>query len=190
MRRLAIRPLSRCVWLAALALLLVPHGAAAQEDDVYYHHVDPNYWWYLSQNPSFELAVTSQGRRYITHDVLGEREVTIDYALGGPLFKVGGLRLGGRSAESVRRAVLERYLHLFQQPVVQADNEITTSNNLKARFYAVTGRTPDGKTGMLRFVFFEGAGQVAWLIFLGDEASYSGDYRVYWLQAVNTFTWR
>ena len=79
---------------------LGPDGAAAQEDDVYYHHVDPNYWWYLSQNPSFELAVTSQGRRYITHDVLGEREVTIDYALGGPLFKVGGLRLGAEAPKA------------------------------------------------------------------------------------------
>jgi len=176
-----------------LAVLLLPAEALA---GAFYEHEDSIYYWYVEENPHFEIVVPATGDAYLETDLFGQKTVQIylgknNNRFAGPQFVVGSVTSPNVTIERIKSMALSQWGHIFTNVKTEADRRITTSNGTSAHFYAVTASTPAAKQGMLRLVIFQKGNSFAYVML----SCYASDYdsnttlRNQWLRAVNDFRW-
>lgn len=171
--------------VAVILLLLVTHQVV--QAGTFYQHEHASYWWFVVDKPAFSAVVPSKGQYYMQRSVFGMDILEISFANGTITMEV--ISQPGTSIESVRNSLDVRYKPLVKNITILNNGEITTSNNLKAHFYAYEATGANGKKVMFRSVFFQKGNHVVYLTLLLDADKYQGDMREYWLRAVNEFEW-
>lgn len=179
----------KAVWpMLALLVILVSAGTQA---GTYYEHPEEGFWWFVEDNPGYELVVPSTASGYIDRDLFGQKSVELYFGPTGRQFIVASVISPSVTTDKIKTMALGKYGHLFTNIKVEADRTITTSTGTSAYFYAMTGSTPAAKQGMVRLVVFQRGSRFVYLIL----SCYASDYessaamRNQWLTAVNSFVW-
>lgn len=160
----------------------------AQAGTYYTYQDSPAYWWYAQEDPAFWLLVPSDAFSYRDVDLFGVKGVDLVLREGGPYIQVRRIRT--TDVDKIWNSVREAWAPSLRDSRVTTNQQITTSNNIRARFRVLEGTTLDGAPVMVRFVAFTRDNYTVYLTYLGTRAAYAGKVRDAWLQAVNTFTWR
>jgi hypothetical protein len=184
-------------WRIAIILTIVfaavfSSAASAEQDLGLYRHDDKQYWWYYADEVNFWAVVPSKENshaadHYLKKTVLGYEFLEISWYKDKIVMEVGALP--NSTVSGAIDFVAKRWSPFLKDELVFANREITTSNNLKAHFYAVEGVGPDGVKYMLRSVFFNRAGSVAYLAMYIPSGKYQGAMQNNWIKAVNESEW-
>lgn len=153
----------------------------------FYLHDHSSYWWYVVEKPAFSAVVPAKAQYYLQRSVFGMEILEMTFANGSITMEVN--YQPGKDIESVRNSLEARYKPVVKNLTILNNGEITTSNNLKAHFYAYEATGANGKKVMLRSVFFQKGEHVVYLTMFLNADQYQGDIREYWLRAVNGFEW-
>lgn len=170
-----------------VAIILFLISFQAVQAGTFYLHDHPSYWWYVVQEPAFSAVIPSTAENYNQRSIFGMEILEMTFANGTIVMDV--IYQPGKDVEAVRASLEERYRPLVTNVALLADREITTSNNLKAYFYAYEATGSQGKRVMLRSVFFQKDEHILYLTMFCDSDQYQGDVREYWLRAVNGLEW-
>lgn len=176
----------RHVVFGAIILLLFL-GVQAVHAGTFYLHEHPSYWWYVVENPAFSAVIPSGADNYIQRSIFGMENLLMTFNKGSITMELD--YQPGTDVESVRNSLDVRYKPLVKNITVLNNGEITTSNNLKAHFYAYEATGANGKKVMLRSVFFQKGRHVVYFALFLEADQYQGDMREYWIRAVNGFEW-
>lgn len=182
----------RLSFLAISALLFVVSVASyvsAQTWGEFYLHDDARYWWFRANDSSFELAVPANPVYAIQRDLFGEKLLELSLSDGQVHMQIAGFRGGQAQLDKARAAITSRWDHVLTDVRLTEDRTIRTNMGLDARFVVVQGRTPTGRTAMVRAVLFTNGEVGAYLVWTGDATAYTGAQQQAWIQAVNSFTW-
>lgn len=173
-----LRPVLVCCAL----LLLLPAAAAAGE--LYRYDGDPNYWWYVDGSPRFEVLIPSDRSaiNWVEIDWGGSTSMQVVIGEGGPMIVVGTLPT--TDAAAAWNALSAPWAARTQSARTTTNSQITTDQGLNARFFVL-----EGGGNMVRMVAFTRSGRLAYLLFVGKSADYSGSARQHWLRAVHSFRW-
>lgn len=176
--------------VSALALVLLSlinlAGDYAFAGELYLSDLD-NYWYFIEEQPYFEVLVPSSAERYVQKNLFGAKILEMTFNNASIIMEVGVIK--SKNIKVVQDSIEARFKPAFSNKSVIADRQITTSNDETAHFYAFRGTGLDSKTWMLRTVFFQKGDYVVYLAYIIDNSKYDGDYAAYWLQAVNSFGW-
>jgi len=172
------------VALGLVVLACVP----ALAGQLYLYEDDPGYWWYWGENPEYEVLVPANRPYYLDQQWSGHVYVYIPLRENGPRLFIG--TAPGTDAQRLWQALTAPWSYPLRSSRITEDSEITTSQGLRARFRVMTGTMQDGTAAMIRMVVFTRGDRSAYLLFVGKESEYTGDFRQYWLRAVNSFRWR
>lgn len=146
---------------------------------------ESGYWWYVDGDPEFEVLLPSNADVYMEYDWGGLLHVGLK--VSGPTIIVGMM-----STTDVK-AAFEKLAGAWSGSLTNTrtttDSVITTDRGLSARFLVLTGNGVGGARGMIRMVSFTKGNRMAYLLFVGDEKEFAGDYRQIWLKAVHSFSW-
>lgn len=153
----------------------------------FYLHDHPSYWWYVVDSPAFSVIVPATGQNYIERSIFGMDSLLITFQDGTIIMEVNSQP--GTDVEAVRSSLEARFKPLVKDVTILANQEITTSNNLRCHFYAYEATGANGKRVMLRSVIFQRGGHVVYLTYYLDSALFKDDIREYWIRAVNDFEW-
>lgn len=153
----------------------------------FYLHDNKQYWWFHSEDPQFYAVVPSNAERYTQKMLFGNEILEIAFDDGLTIMEISSFK--GKEVSKVVDFVAKKWTTMIDNPVVLANREITTSNDLKTFFYAVEGIGTDGKKGMLRSVFFKQGDAVVYLAMFMRSSDYTGEFQNHWLKAVNEFEW-
>lgn len=173
----------------ALALMIVAGSSAFAAGEFYLSDEDA-YWWYWDGRPDYEVLIPSSAYAYVQTDWSGRNSLRLALADGGPLLVIGTLpHTDARAAFDALSAPWK--FSLGSSQITTNDQQITTDQGLAARFFVLQGReSQNSPSSIVRMVAFTREGQLAYLLFIGKESDYSGNYRQYWLRAVHSFRWR
>lgn len=169
-------------------ILLLPASALA---GTFYQHENSSYYWYVVDDPHFEVVVPSTAEGYLERELFGLSTLELFFGTGGPQFVVGSVTSPSVTIGKIKSMALSQWEHVFTNVKVEADRKITTSNGTSAYFYAVTASNPSAKQGMMRLVIFQQGNSFAYVML----SCYSSDYnssttlRNQWIRAVNDFKW-
>lgn len=172
---------------ALVIILLVFLGAQVVQAGTFYLHDHASYWWYVVEKPTFSIIVPSKADNYIQRSFFGMESLLMTFSKGTITLELNFQP--GKDVESVRNSLDVRYKPVVKNITVLSNAEITTSNNLKAHFYAYEATGANGKKVMLRSVFFQKGEHVVYLTMFLNADQYQGDVKEYWLRAVNGFEW-
>lgn len=181
--------------ILALVLLLA-FGSQSVQAGTFYKHDHPDYWWYVVEDPAFSVVIPStpsdpkpgeEGKAYVRRSVFGMDILEIVFAEGSVTMEV--IHQRGTDVEAVRSSLDGRYKPLLKNVSVTDNKEITTSNNVKAHFYAFKAHDAYDREVMFRSVFFQRGEQIVYLTIMLNAEQYQGDIPQYWLRAVNEFEW-
>jgi len=153
----------------------------------FYLHDHPSYWWYVVDDPAFSVIVPSKGQNYIERSIFGMQNLLITFQDGAITMEVNWQP--GSNVEAVRSSLEARYKPLLKDVTILANQEITTSNNLKCHFYAYEATGANGRRVMFRSVFFQRGGYIVYLTYFLEADKFRDDLREYWIRAVNGFEW-
>ncbi|NMA61054.1 MAG: hypothetical protein GX956_04115, partial [Firmicutes bacterium] len=153
----------------------------------FYLHDHPSYWWYVVEQPAFSAIIPSVAQNYFQRSIFGMEVLEMTFANGTIVMEV--IHQPGKDIEAVRASLEARYKPLVKNVALISNKEITTSNNLKAHFYAYEATGANGKKVMLRSVFFQKGEHVVYLTMFLNADQFQGDTREYWIRAVNGFEW-
>lgn len=153
----------------------------------FYLHDHPSYWWYVVDDPAFSVIVPSKGQNYIERSIFGMQNLLITFQDGAITMEVNWQP--GSNVEAVRNSLEARYKPLLKDVTILANQEITTSNNLKCHFYAYEATGANGRRVMFRSVFFQRGGYIVYLTYFLEADKFRDDLREYWIRAVNGFEW-
>ncbi|HHY09883.1 MAG TPA: hypothetical protein GX528_04870 [Firmicutes bacterium] len=173
------------VILILLSSALVQAGSGYKHD--FYKHDHPSYWWYVVEKPGFSAVVPSTAQSYIERSIFGMEKLEMAFEGGAVTMEV--IHQPGDDIEAVKKSLQERYKPLVKDVTLISDREITTTNQLKAHFYAYEATGAHGKKVIFRSVLFKREGSIVYLTLLLDSDDYHGDMREYWIRAVNEFEW-
>lgn len=171
----------------ALIVILACSVQVAWAAGTFYLHDHDAYWWYIVEKPAFSAIIPAKADHYLETSIFGMDVLQMTFDKGSVLMELN--YQPGTDVQAVKESVIARYNPLIKDKVVDSDREITTSNDLKAHFYAHEGKGANGKTAMLRAVFFQKENHVVYLTMLLDADKYKDDLREYWIRAVNGFEW-
>ena len=165
----------------ALCVLAAPYAAAGE---LYRYDGDANYWWYVDGPPDFEVLIPSDRAaiNWVEIDWGGSTSMQVVIADGGPMLVIGTLPT--TDAAAAWNALSAPWSARVQSARTTTNSQITTDQGLNARFFVL-----EGGGSMVRMVAFTRTGRLAYLMFVGKSAEYSGDARQYWLRAVHSFRW-
>lgn len=169
------------------AIIFFLINVQAVQAGTFYLHDHPSYWWYVVQQPAFSAVIPSTAENYNQRSIFGMEILEMTFANGTIVMDV--IYQPGKDVEAVRASLEARFKPLVKNVALLADREITTSNNLKAYFYAYEATDSHGKKVMLRSVFFQRGEHLVYLTMFSDSDQYQGDVREYWLRAVNGLEW-
>ncbi|HHT90185.1 MAG: hypothetical protein QM451_11640 [Bacillota bacterium] len=170
-----------------LIILFFFLGIQPVQAGTFYLHEHPSYWWYVVDDPAFSAIIPSGADNYIERSIFGMEHLLMTFQKGTITMEV--IYQPGTDIESVRNSLDVRYKPVVKNLTILSNEEITTSNNLKAHFYAYQGTGANGKQVMLRSVFFQKGRHVVYLTLFLEADQYQGDLREYWIRAVNGFEW-
>lgn len=176
----------KCCSIVVIILMLCLSIQVAQAG-TFYLHDHSSYWWYVVEKPAFSAIVPSVAQNYIQRSVFGMEILEMTFANGAITMEV--IHQPGKDIEAVRAGLEARYKPLVKNVTLISNKEITTSNNLKALFYAYEATGASGKKVMLRSVFFQKGEHIVYLTMFLDADQFQGDIREYWIRAVNGFEW-
>ncbi len=183
-------------FLFAAVILLLVVGNQLVQAGTFYKHDHPDYWWYVVEKPAFSVVVPStpenpktaaETKIYVSRSVFGMEILEIVFAEGLATMEV--IHQPGKDIQAVKASLDARYKPLLKNIVVTDNKDITTSNNVKAHFYAFKATGAHNKEVMFRSVFFQRGEHIVYLTILLDTEQYRGDIPQYWLRAVNEFEW-
>lgn len=172
--------------VGALILILLFQTQGVQAG-TFYLHDHPSYWWYVVEQPAFSAIVPSEADNYVVRSIFGMESLLMTFENGAIAMELH--YQPGTDVESVRNSLEARYKPLVKNVSVLANHEITTSNNLKAHFYAYEATGANGKKVMFRSVFFQRGQHVVYLTYFLEADKFKDDLREYWIRAVNGFEW-
>lgn len=186
----------RISFIALMAAFAVVGCVAPGFAGEYYLSDEPSYWWYWDGSPDFEVLIpasrpnagASAQFAYLQSSLAGHTTLQISLGTGGPLMMIGTLPQTDPNA--IFDALTAPWKASLRQSRKSTDSTIQTEQGLSARFMVLQGSGPSGPPAMIRMVAFRRGERSAYLLFVGDEASYAGDIRQYWIRAVNSFRWR
>lgn len=168
-------------------LMLIAFSSASLASTGFYLHDNNQYWWYHSSDPHFYAVVPSNADRYETKTIFGYQFLELSWHNGSTLIEVG--ILPDSNTADVVDFVAKRWSPFLENPVVFANHEITTSNDLPTFFYGIEGNGPNGIKSMVRSVYFNNGNDVVYLAMYIENNRYQGDMRNHWIRAVNEFEW-
>ena len=181
--------------IMAVVVLLLAAGSQVQAG-TFYKHDHPDYWWYVVDKPAFSVVIPStpdnpqtplQRKIYVNRSVFGVEILEIVFADVAITMEV--VHQPGMDVQAVKESAAARFKPVLKDIKVTDDKEITTSNNLKAHFYAFRATGAHGKEVIFRSVFFQRGENIVYLTFMLDADQYKDDIPQYWLRAVNEFEW-
>jgi len=179
-----MRSWKRIIVLAVVLVIIAGSGAGAGE---FYLHEQKDYWWYYVGTPGFYAVIPSNAERYYKKAVFGYEFLEILWEKENVVMEIGAIP--NSTVTNAINFVAKRWSPFLKNETVLANREITTSNNLKAYFYAVEGTGPDAVKYMLRSVYFTKEGTVVYLAMYLPSGKYTGTMLNHWIKAVNESEW-
>lgn len=172
----------------ALLMLLLPATAFA---GTFYEHESSSYYWYVVDDPHFEVVIPATAEGYLERSLFGQATLEMFFGQNGPRFVVASVTSPNVTIGKIKSMALAQWEHLFTNVKVEADRRITTSNGTSAYFYAVTASNPSAKQGMIRLVIFQQGNKFAYVMLscYSDDYNSSAALRNQWIRAVNDFSW-
>lgn len=181
----------RKIIVFAVIIILLSGASIVLADSDYKHdfykHDHPSYWWYVVAKPAFSAVVPSTAQSYIERSVFGMEILEMVFVNGNITMEV--IHQPGKDVQEVKESLQARYKPLVKNIALIADREITTTNQIKAYFYAYEAIGAHGKKVIFRSVFFQRENSIVYLTLFLDSDDYQGDMREYWIRAVNEFEW-
>jgi hypothetical protein len=161
----------------------------------YAHKDDKKLWWYINEDPAFEIAIPAlqapTNIRYFTEQTLfGEESIIIHFGQSGPVLTLGYVKGEEKDIPKVQKALLGRYEYLFSNIQTVDSRKLQTDLKVDATFIHQSAKTADGKTAMVRAIFFNKDGAIVYLTYFCYQEDFTGFPREAWFTAVNSFKWR
>lgn len=186
-------PVSRRILFGIVAAMLlmtfVVPTVSAQTWGEFYLHKDTRYWWFRDNDRLFEVSLPANPSYAIQRDLFGERFLELALSDGKVFLQVAEFGGGQAELERARQAITSRWQHVLGDVKVTENRTIRTNMGLDAHFTVLQGRTPSGRTGMVRTVLFTNGKNGAYLVWTGEAGAYAGALQQAWIEAVNSFAW-
>ena len=167
-----------------LIILFFFLGIQPVQAGTFYLHEHPSYWWYVVDDPAFSAIIPSGADNYIERSIFGMEHLLMTFQKGTITMEVIYQPVQTSSQYATARRTVQTG---GKEPPILS-NEITTSNNLKAHFYAYQG-TCQRQTGDAAIRVLPKGRHVVYLTLFLEADQYQGDLREYWIRAVNGFEW-
>ncbi|HHW09237.1 MAG TPA: hypothetical protein GXX29_04630 [Firmicutes bacterium] len=178
----------RLIWFLAVFITAAVSSMAAAGE--FYISDDKSYWWYWDDAPRYELLIPSNCDSYAPSVIFDERTLDLTLKKDGPILRISGVSNFSGSYESLKEALLIRWRHVLSGLKINMEREYTSERNLKFRFIEITGKTPTGKTGMIRYVVYIKGRDVVTIQLFCEEKEYAGVIKDQWMKAIHSFNWR